>query len=99
MKLDVTVSKSKRSDMYTALSYTPSSPYIYATNDDGTLSVFSPDGDEEVQRSADLECTISDVAWFPTAGKTVVDMFAAACTDGTLRFFKKNGALEKKVDA
>ncbi|GMI26980.1 hypothetical protein TrCOL_g8767 [Triparma columacea] len=85
--------------MYTALSYTPSSPYIYATNDDCTMSVFSPDGDEEVQRSADLECTVSDVAWFPTAGKTVVDMFAAACTDGTLRFFKKNGTLEKKVDA
>jgi len=54
---------------------------------------------QETQKAANLDCTISDIAWFPTAGKTVVDMFAAACTDGTLRFFKKSGQLEKKIDA
>lgn len=64
-----------------------------------TKSIYhSTTGDEE-SSPADLGAHITSISWFPPAGKTVVDMFAASCTDGTLRFFKKNGMLEKKIQA
>ena len=55
-------------------------------------------GDEE-SLPVDLGCHVTSISWFPPAGKTVVDMFAASCTDGTLRFFKKSGMLDKKIQA
>mmetsp|Transcript_26728 Transcript_26728/g.50656 ORF Transcript_26728/g.50656 Transcript_26728/m.50656 type:complete len:772 (+) Transcript_26728:27-2342(+) len=98
MKLNISVSAKKRGEMMTAVSFTPNSPTIYATCDDQTLCSFGADGDEE-STPADLGAHITSISWFPPAGKTVVDMFAASCTDGTLRFFKKNGMLEKKIQA
>jgi len=86
--------------MYTALTYIPSSPSLLVATDNATLLKFSHDGDaEEGGKEGGLEVGVTDVAWFPNAGKQVVDMFAAACTDGSLRFLKKSGLLEKKIAA
>jgi len=70
-------------EMYTALTYTPTSPTIYATCDDRTLQKFTPEAEPD-GAPVDLDAHVTDIDWFPMAGKQVVEMFAAVCTDGRL---------------
>jgi intraflagellar transport protein 80 len=84
--------------MVTALSFTPTGSGVYSVCDDKTLTHWNSDGETEGD-AVNLDCHVTDIAWFPPAGKSIVDLFAASCTDGSLRFFKKNGLLEKKIQA
>jgi intraflagellar transport protein 80 len=85
--------------MYTALSFIPSTSSLLFSSDTRALLRFNADGSLEEGGCSDTECYITDMDWFVQQGKVVVDMFAAACTDGSLRFIKKSGVLEKKIAA
>lgn len=50
----------------------------------------------------DLESYVTDIQWFPGASKTSAsgnDVFAATCSDGTLKIIGRAGHVEKTVDA
>lgn len=44
-----------------------------------------------------MEAYVTSVSWFPSSGKQTSDMFAAACSDGTVRLITRAGREEKKV--
>lgn len=56
-------------------------------------------GDEDKSKQRDLSCHITSISWFPSSGSTPLDLFACTCSDGTLRFYKRGGIMEKKVKA
>lgn len=48
---------------------------------------------------AGLDAYVTSVSWFPNSGnkKQTSDVFAAACSDGTVRLITRAGREEKKV--
>ncbi|CAM9793529.1 unnamed protein product, partial [Ectocarpus sp. 8 AP-2014] len=44
-----------------------------------------------------LDAFVTSVSWFPSSGARSSDLFAAACSDGTVRLITRAGREEKKV--
>lgn len=47
-----------------------------------------------------MDAYVTSVSWFPSSGnknKQTSDVFAAACSDGTVRLITRAGREEKKV--
>jgi len=83
--------------MVTAVAWAPDSQLV-SCSDDKSLCKWSAEG-EHVGNKITIDVYISHISWFPTVGKQSADMFAAACTDGTFRFFTRSGREEKKIKA
>lgn len=48
-----------------------------------------------------MDAFVTSVSWFPNSGnkKQTSDVFAAACSDGTVRLITRAGREEKKVQS
>eukprot|EP00814_Leptocylindrus_danicus_P006452 CAMPEP_0116007142 /NCGR_PEP_ID=MMETSP0321-20121206/2126_1 /TAXON_ID=163516 /ORGANISM="Leptocylindrus danicus var. danicus, Strain B650" /LENGTH=793 /DNA_ID=CAMNT_0003475787 /DNA_START=88 /DNA_END=2469 /DNA_ORIENTATION=+ len=90
---------SKEFSALTSIAYSPSEKHIvYAVRDDQTLLMYDAKSAEKLPAEINVGVHISSFSWFP-AGNHVANIFACVCSDGTLRFLKSNGTLEKKVKA
>lgn len=87
-------------DVLTSIAYNPSDKHlVYAVRDDQTMLVYDTKNMEKLPADIDVGVHISSMSWFPAGGNHSTNIFACVCSDGTLRFVKSNGTLEKKVKA
>lgn len=50
-----------------------------------------------LSKVATLEAFVTSVSWFPSSAKHTSDVFAAACSDGTVRLVTRGGREDKKA--
>ncbi|KAJ8598728.1 hypothetical protein CTAYLR_010223 [Chrysophaeum taylorii] len=70
---------------------------LMSGSDDMQIVRWSVDGDMLAKTTLD-SCATS-IAWMPSIGKSVSDLYAVSCTDGTYRLMTGNGREDRKVRA
>ncbi|CAM9682340.1 unnamed protein product [Pylaiella littoralis] len=100
MKLQLKCCTGVHKEMVTAVAWTPENE-LYSMSDDSTIHRWDGCGDS-AGKVAGLDAYVTSVSWFPSSGnknKRTSDVFAAACSDGTVRLITRAGREEKKVSA
>eukprot|EP00752_Nemacystus_decipiens_P011443 g10162.t1 len=99
MKLELRCRGEVHTEMVTAVAWTPDNE-LYSMSDDNTIHRWDGGGDP-AGKVAGLDAYVTSVSWFPNSGskKQTSDVFAAACSDGTVRLITRAGREEKKVSA
>ncbi|CAM9565795.1 unnamed protein product [Ascophyllum nodosum] len=95
MKLDLKCCSGVHKEMVTAVAWTPENE-LFSIAEDSTIHRWDGSGNP-VGKVATLEAFVTSVTWFPSAGKQTSDVFAAACSDGTVRLITRAGREEKKA--
>jgi intraflagellar transport protein 80 len=97
MRLQLTVGNFKHSDFVTACGWVGND--LYTCCDDKVVHKLTAEGDLGGD-VVTLESFPTDMHWFPSANKKQQsDEFAAACSDGTYMLVRRNGRIEKKIEA
>jgi intraflagellar transport protein 80 len=97
MRLQLTAGNYKHTDFVTACGWVGND--LYTSCDDKIIHKITAEGDHGGD-VVTLDSYPTDMHWFPSANKKQQsDMFAAACSDGTYLLVKRNGSIEKKIDA
>lgn len=99
MRLKVTTAEhEKHQKMVVGVSWTPANE-LCSVSDDKVMMKWKLDGEADSQ-VCELDSFVTDIQ-FQTSlnSNNTNEVFAVGCSDGSLRFYRKNGVMDRKIEA